>query len=140
MMSIMPLPYHPKPGTIVICDYTTGFRPPEMIKRRLAITISPKLKRRNDLVTVVPLSATPPMPAEKWHVELHDDVPEPWGPGPRWAKCDMVATVGYARLNLPHSRHAVTGARRYHQIEIDAVHVDLLRRAVAAAIGLVIEA
>lgn len=81
MMSIMPLPYHPKPGTIVICNYTTGFRPPEMIKRRLAVTISPKLKRRNDLVTVVPLSATPPVPTEKWHVELHDDIPEPWGQG-----------------------------------------------------------
>ncbi len=52
-----------------------------------------------------------------------------------WAKCDMVATVGYARLNLPHSRHLVTGARRYHQIEIDAVRVDLLRRAVAAQSG-----
>ncbi|MFG6282892.1 type II toxin-antitoxin system PemK/MazF family toxin [Sphingomonas sp. S6] len=136
----MPLPYHPKPGTIVICDYSTGFRPPEMIKRRLAVTISPKLKRRNDLVTVVPLSTTAPVPTESWHVEMPEDIPEPWGPGPRWAKCDMVATVGYARLNLPHSKHPVTGARRYHQIEIDPAQVDRLRRAVAAAIGLVIEA
>jgi hypothetical protein len=28
----MPLTFHPKPGTIVICDYSTGFRPPEMVK------------------------------------------------------------------------------------------------------------
>lgn len=135
----MPLPYHPRPGTIVICDYTTGFRAPEMIKRRLAVTISPKLKRRNDLVTIVPLSTTVPVPIEPWHVEVPDDIPDPWGAGPRWAKCDMVATVGFARLNLPHSKHPVTGARRYHQIELPADLTHQLRRAVSAALGMVIE-
>jgi uncharacterized protein YifN (PemK superfamily) len=29
----MPLKYHPKQGTILVCDYA-GFRPPEMIKTR----------------------------------------------------------------------------------------------------------
>ncbi|WP_082445900.1 type II toxin-antitoxin system PemK/MazF family toxin [Sphingomonas sp. Leaf20] len=135
----MPLPYHPRPGTIVICDYTTGFRAPEMIKRRLAVTISPKLKRRDALVTIVPLSMSVPAPVEAWHVEVPNDIPDPWGPGPRWAKCDMVATVGYARLNLPHSKHHVTGVRQYHQIELDKAQVEQLRRAVSAAIGIVIE-
>jgi len=139
LRAAMPLPYHPRPGTIVICDYTTGFRAPEMIKRRLAVTISPKLKRRDALVTIVPLSMSTPAPVEPWHVQVPNDIPDPWGPGPRWAKCDMVATVGYARLNLPHSKHRVTGVRQYHQIELDKAQVAQLRRAVAAAIGIVIE-
>ena len=110
-----------------------------MVKRRLAVTLSPKLKRRDALVTVVPLSMSVPTPVERWHVTVDDDVPDPWGPGPRWAKCDMVATVGYARLNLPHSKHHVTGARQYHQIELRDDVVVRLRRAVAAAIGMAIE-
>ena len=122
-----------------MCDYSTGFREPEMTKRRLAITISPKLKRRDALVTVVPLSQTRPAPMEAWHVEIDRDVHDPWGPGPRWAKCDMVATVGYSRLNLPHSKHPVTGSRLHHQIELGDDIVRILRRAAASAIGIVIE-
>lgn len=133
----MPLPYHPKPGTIVVCDYAAGgFRAPEMTKRRLAVTISPKLKRRNDLVTVVPLSQTEPKPLESWHVPLTIAVPHPWGGDPRWAKCDMVATVGYARLNLPHTRHPVTNQRLFVQIELPEHEVEAIRSAVSAALGI----
>ena len=134
----MPLPFHPRPGTIVICDYSTGFRPPEMVKRRLAITISPKLKRRDNLVAVVPLSATCPQPLEDWHHRLDLVIPAPWGDGPRWAACDHVATVGYARVNLSHTKHSVTGVRKYVQIELRDV-VGELRRKVALALGIVIE-
>ncbi|MFT3966006.1 MAG: type II toxin-antitoxin system PemK/MazF family toxin [Sphingobium sp.] len=131
----MPLPYHPRPGTLVICDYSTGFRAPEMVKKRLAITISPKLKRRDDLVTVVPLSASEPVPLEDWHYPVSVAPPAPWGEVPRWAKCDMLATVGYARLNLPYEKHPVTGTRKYVQIELDGEIVQALRRAAARAIG-----
>ncbi|MEG3124431.1 type II toxin-antitoxin system PemK/MazF family toxin [Sphingomonas sp. GB1N7] len=132
----MALPYHPKPGTIVLCDYSTGFKEPEMVKRRLAVIISPKLKRRNDLATVVPLSKSEPLYLEPWHFQVDQDIPEPWGPGPRWAKCDMLATVGYRRLDLPHGRHAVTNARIHHQVELDESIVEALRRAAAAALGI----
>jgi uncharacterized protein YifN (PemK superfamily) len=30
----MPLTFHPNAGDIVICDYSTGFQPPEMVKVR----------------------------------------------------------------------------------------------------------
>jgi len=108
-----------------------------MTKRRLAVTLSPKLKRRNDLVTVVPLSTTPPNPLSPWHVELLIDVPPPWGKITRWAKCDMLATVGFARLNLPHHRHPVTGTRLFSQLELPQDMVDSLRKAAAAALGIV---
>jgi len=110
-----------------------------MVKRRLAIIISPKLKRRHALTTVIPLSKTEPAPVQEWHVRVDLDVPEPWGPGPRWAKCDMLATVCYDRLNLPYSKHRVTGSRLFHQIELDAETVVRLRRAAAAALGIDIE-
>ncbi|MEC3950649.1 type II toxin-antitoxin system PemK/MazF family toxin [Sphingobium sp. HWE2-09] len=132
----MPLPYHPRPGTVVICDFSTGFRSPEMVKRRLAVTISPKLKRRNDLVTIVPLSATPPDPLCDWHCQIDIAPPDPWGDMPRWAKCDMLATVGYWRLNLPYEKHAVTGTRKYVQIELPEDLVMRLRIAAGKAIGL----
>lgn len=134
----MPLPYHPVPGTIVICDYTTGFRPPEMVKRRLAITISPKLKRRNNLVAVIPLSATCPTPLEDWHHRVDLLIPAPWGDGPRWAACDHVATVAYDRVNLPYTKHPVTGTRTFVQIEL-ADEVAELRRKAALALGIVID-
>lgn len=135
----MALPYHPRPGTIVVCDYDKGgFSPPEMTKRRLAVTVSPKLKRRDDLVAVVPLSTTVPSHIEPWHVALHIAVPEPWGDIPRWAKCDMIATVGYHRVNLPHYRHPVTGARKHWQHELSDDLIAQLRLGVASALGIVI--
>lgn len=135
----MALPYHPRPGTVVVCDYSAGgFRAPEMIKKRLAVTISPKLKRRDDLVSIVPLSATAPPQIEPWHVPINLDVPGPWGFVERWAKCDMVATVGYNRLNLPHYRHEVTQARLFWQHELNEATVASLRSAVACALGIVI--
>ncbi|AOH82916.1 hypothetical protein AWL63_01910 [Sphingomonas panacis] len=132
----MSLPFHPKPGTIVVCDYSTGFREPEMVKRRLAVTISPKLKRRSDLVTIVPLSTTAPNPEEKWHHKLELLLPPPWGDGPRWAKCDMLSTVGYARLNLPHTRHPVTGSRQYVQVAISHDDVTAVLDAIRSALGI----
>lgn len=122
-----------------MCDYTSGFRPPEMVKLRLAVTVSPKLKRRNDLVTIVPLSQTCPTILEAWHHRIEVDLPPPWGSGARWAKCDMLATVGYARLNLPYMEHPVTGSRQFVQRQLTGTDVVALRRACAAALGIVIE-
>lgn len=131
----MALPYHPIPGTVLVCDYATGFKAPEMVKKRLCITISPRLRRREGLVAVVPLTQTPPHVLEPWHVPLIIDVPH-WGADRRWAACDMVATVSFQRLNQPHSKNVNTGARRHHQIELDPAIVADLRRAVRAGLGL----
>jgi mRNA interferase MazF len=131
----MPLPYHPVPGTVLVCDYSAGFLVPEMVKKRLCITISPRLRRREGLVAVVPLSQTQPHQLEAWHVPLTVDVPH-WGGERRWAACDMLATVGFHRLNQPHTRNPVTGARRHRQIELCDQLVNDLRRAVCAGLGL----
>lgn len=129
------LPFHPSPGDILICDYSTGFKPPEMVKRRLCIVISPKLKRRDNLASVVPLSETAPEPPEAWHhkVEL---VSQSWGDGPRWAACDMIATVCYSRLSRPHFRHPVTNTRLFERLFLSADDLAAVRSKVAVALGL----
>ena len=55
----MSLPYHPKQGTIVICDFK-GF-------------VSPRLRKREGLCTIVPLSTTPPKVIEAYHYKLYID-------------------------------------------------------------------
>lgn len=96
----MALNYHPTPGAVLVCDYSTGFRAPEMVKRRLCVVITPRLRRRHGLCTVVPLSQTAPDPVEGYphEITLGQSLPKPWEGNKRWAKADMFATVGYERL------------------------------------------
>src|SRR5690606_1059764 len=63
----MGLMYYPKQGEILLCNYNTGFVAPEMTKIRLVVIVSPRLRRRADLVAVVPLSTTPPVNVEPHH-------------------------------------------------------------------------
>lgn len=100
----MAITYHPKPGEVVICDFDFGgFRPPEMVKRRPVVIVSRKDSHGRGLCTVVPVSATPPTKAASWHHPLpHLRVPGFADTADRWAKCDMLATVSFARLNKPY--------------------------------------
>ena len=50
----MALSYYPSIGEIVLCDYR-GFIEPEMIKTRPVVVVSPRLRRRGNLIGVVPL-------------------------------------------------------------------------------------
>ena len=95
----MGLPYHPKVGEVLWCDYK-NLVPPEMEKKRLAIVISPKFINRTDLCTVVPISTTAPKVAQNYHHRLEAD-PLPTSPEGTvaWAKCDMVMTVSFGRLS-----------------------------------------
>jgi mRNA interferase MazF len=92
----VPVDFHPHPGTILICDFATGFQPPEMVKVRPAIVIPPH-RRTSSLVTVVPLSSTEPAPMLPGHVLLPAGAYPP-ARGPMWAKCDVVVTIALARL------------------------------------------
>lgn len=44
----MSLRFPPKPGMIVICDYSTGFREPEMVKERLVGVLTPVTRATYD--------------------------------------------------------------------------------------------
>ncbi|WP_432431527.1 type II toxin-antitoxin system PemK/MazF family toxin [Chelatococcus daeguensis] len=87
---------------MLICDFDSGFREPEMVKRRPVVVISPRLKRRTGLVSVVPLSTTPPDPIEDYHCEVRMEppLPTPFDSPTAWVKADMPYTVGFQRLEL----------------------------------------
>ena len=130
---------HPEVGTVVICDYSSGFKPPEMIKRRLAVVISPRLKRRNNLCTVVPLSTKEPNPIEEFHhlVTLPQEVPGFEGLE-KWAKCDMLATVGFQRLTMPYKHHEAFQGRALINMRLSAGHMTAIMNCVRRALGMAI--
>ena len=106
----MPITFHPKPGMILMCDFSTGFKPPEMVKKRPVVVLS---KPRQQLVTIVPLSTTEPIPLERCHYEVPNrSLPPPLRRKRHWAKCDCVTTVAFWRLDrVKAGIHATTGKR-----------------------------
>jgi mRNA interferase MazF len=107
----MSLSFYPDPGTLLICDFDTGFRPPEMVKKRMAVVVARKSRQ---LSIVVPLSSTEPSPIEKWHVEMSlDSLPKSMCKR-CWAKCDMVSCVAMWRLDrIKSGKCPTTGKRLY---------------------------
>jgi mRNA interferase MazF len=95
----MALQFAPKVGVVVLCDFDTGFKPPEMVKRRLAVVVSPPISVRPGLCTVVPLSTTKPDVVMSYHqpLKLEEPMPERWRSEQHWAKCDMVFAAALFR-------------------------------------------
>ena len=127
----MPIAFLPRPGTVLICDFRTGFVPPEMVKRRPVVVLSPHRSELSGPHIVVPLSTTKP-----WHIQpVH--VPLPIrrynflrGPEEIWAKCDMLTAVASSRLERLYSNgHRITPIVRDRDLTA-------IRRGVLHAIGL----
>lgn len=129
----MSIAFHPHPGTILICDFDTGFQAPEMVKVRPVVVLSPR-RRTSDLVTVVPLSSTPPAPRLPWHLELPAGAYPP-ARGPIWAKCDVVATVALRRLDRVRTK-GPQGQRIYSTPALVPETFAALQICVKAALGL----
>jgi mRNA interferase MazF len=131
----MPITFHPRPGNVLICDFGTGFKPPEMVKRRPVVVIS---RSYQELVTVVPLSTTEPRPIEKWHVELRDtSLPVSLRKKRHWAKCDVVTTVAFWRLDrVCVGRHPTTGKRLYVSYIVCPEDLTAIQTAVLHGLGL----
>lgn len=93
---------HPAIGSILLCDFNTGFKAPEMVKRRPVVVISPKIRSRAGLCTVVALSTKDPQPVMSYHCRLKIEpiLPEPWNSESMWIKGDMVYAAGFHRLDL----------------------------------------
>lgn len=135
----MSLLYHPNPGEVVLCDYGTGFVPPEMVKRRPVVIVSPRLRQRQGLVAVVPLSTTAPGTVEAYHchLELAVPLPSPFDAPGMWAKCDMIATVALTRLDrFRDGRDEGGGARRYRTGKVSPVDLRRIYSAILCGLGL----
>lgn len=109
-----------KTGHLLICDFDRGFVQPEMVKTRPVVVISKTKTHSRGLCTVVPLSTTSPHPVEMWHVALQH---YPLGSDRQvWAKCDMLYTVSFERLQWPHTKRG--GKREYQKLRLGDIDLD----------------
>ena len=135
----MPLKYAVSPRTILLCDYGQGgFIAPEMVKRRPAVVVSPRLPRRDGLCAVVPLSGTAPdFPVPHVvKITFDADLPHPFPQNVWWAKCDMVATVSFGRLDLFRTGRGENGKRQYVHPKLSEEQFAELKRGVLAGLGM----
>ncbi|MEX0730602.1 MAG: type II toxin-antitoxin system PemK/MazF family toxin [Aquisalimonadaceae bacterium] len=115
----MAITIHPKVGQILLCDFSEGFREPEMVKSgRPVVVLSPAMQGRQRLVTVVALSSARPDPVMPYHYHLPRSCLPQLGRFDRaetWVKGDMIYTVGFHRLDLIQlgRRNPNTGKRVY---------------------------
>lgn len=111
-----------------MCDFH-GYVTPEMIKRRPVVVLARNRQNRH-LVTVVPLSTTPPKPIEAYHHRLERSPLPNWTGAVCWAKCDMVATVSLTRLDRCKAGKGAYVVPRLPEADLTAI-----RAAVAIALG-----
>lgn len=126
--------FFPTEGTILICDFTGGFRPPEMIERRPIIVISKRESNRRTCV-VVPISSREstnpeaiviPMLMAKYPFLRKDG----------WAKCHAPATVSISRLSMMRDPNTGRGLDTRGTM-VDAADLLAVRLGVTRFIGAV---
>jgi uncharacterized protein YifN (PemK superfamily) len=142
------LTYQPRLQAVVTCDYT-GFVEPEMVKVRSVVVLS-KSKTNGRLITVVPLSTTPPDKVLPCHHKLSRNPHPDENPELEvWAKCDMVYTVSLSRVNYYKTKPRRGGRATYHSTLMTtpddfraiqrgtryALGLDVLPEAVGAAVA-----
>jgi len=121
---------------LLICDFNTGFKAPEMIKRRPVVVISPRPRRSKQLYTIVPLSTTVPNPVEPFHHRMNSrSLPGKFAEKETWAKCDMLATVSLERLDRVMVGKSPQGKRLYVAQEVLSEDLEAIRRGVMLALG-----
>ena len=129
---------HPPQGALVIVDFTNGFTQPEMTKRRLAVVLTPRIKARPFLVTVVPLSLSDPEPVMPYHhrIAIPFEMPAAWGKADRWVKGDMVNAVGFHRIGLLRLGKGIDGKRHYQTQALPEDTFRIVRQCVLHGLGL----
>jgi uncharacterized protein YifN (PemK superfamily) len=132
------LRFHPEPGTILICDYGDQPVEPEMVKRRPAVVVSPRLKHRTGLCAIVALSTTQPESIQNYHctIAINPPLPGPFDSPEMWVKGDMIATVGFHRLDLPRTGRDQYGRRKYLNVRVSEAELRAIYRAVLCGLGL----
>ena len=129
----MPISFSPGRGQILMCDFTTGFIPPEMQKVRHCIVISPQ--RRTGSCLIVPLSTVAPNPIEAYHYKIPRNVYPCLECGVDvWVKGDMLTHASFGRLDRP-KENRLFASRFLKKTDFEAV-ID----AVLAAVGYAVPA
>lgn len=134
----MAIRFHVPLGTVVLCDFSTGFRPPEMVKKRPVVVVSRQLAHRDDLCTVVPLGQSGPLKEVQYQclIALDRELPYPFAYRSFWAKADMLATVSLGRLDLFRTERDQTGKRKYIQPKVGPDNLRNIRSCILHALAL----
>lgn len=132
----MAINYAPYAGQILLCDYRGSIRP-EMEKTRPVVVLTPRtISQHTRTVTIVPLSTTDPKIIKPYHVRVSMPglLHRHWSPE-CWAKCDLLATVSFARLGFLKIGKDRDGKRIYYKGLIEDVLLESIRKASQFAIG-----
>lgn len=138
----MPITIHPKTGQILLCDFSSGFREPEIVKSgRPVVVLSPPMRGRSSLVTIAALSTEAPTPVMPYHLELpRASMPQlgRFQERASWVKGDMIYTVGFHRLDLIRlgKRDPRTGKRIYFKQRIGRERMRQIHACVVHGLGL----
>ena len=126
--------YHAKVGMVLICDFS-GFRAPEMVKRRPVVVVGEEVVGRQGTCLIVPLSTTEPSPVTGFHVQLDPlSLPSRFRSKPNWVKADMITSVACDRLDRIMNGKDNFGKRQY--VTHSVTPNDLLRIRRAILVGL----
>jgi len=109
-----------------------------MLKKRAVIVISPRLRKRDGLCAVVPLSTTAPDREMPYHHKIRFDplLPIPYEAAEHWLKGDMVNTVGFHRLSPLHNGRDQSGRRRYVYPKLSNADLEIVKACVRAGLGI----
>jgi uncharacterized protein YifN (PemK superfamily) len=134
----MPIREHPYIGSILLCDFNSGFREPEMVKRRPVVVLSPKIAARPGLCTVVSLSGTAPDPLMPYHcqIDIRPRLPDGFESDGIWVKGDMLYAVGFHRLDFIRTGKNAAGRRLYHYTPLNDENIKKIRECVLRGLGL----
>ena len=113
----MAIKYHPNRGDILICDFS-GTIPPEINKRRPVIVLTPRLREKDRLLTVVPISTTAPKAPQRWHTKVALNLPHPYNSPIAWVKGDLLMTVSFERLFMFSNGKDESGKRLYQSFSL----------------------
>jgi hypothetical protein len=69
-------------------------------------------------------------------LEFFEPLPPPFEQSIWWAKCDMIATVGFERLDLFRTGRDQDGKRKYLQPKVVSTDAERVRAGVLAALGI----
>ncbi len=127
--------FFPKPGQVLLCDFNRGFVPPEMVKSRPCVVVSAARTHGRRLCCVVPLSTTAPNSVHGLAHRLpQNPCPDFSAAVAVWAKCDMLYTVSFERLNKLHKK--TRKGRVYYVPTIEAMDLVAIRACIRAYLEL----
>ena len=131
----MPIKYPPRRGEILICDFT-NLLTHEMSKVRPVVALSPRIRHRSDICTVVPLSTTKPQWIEDYHYLLHFEelLPSPFDKSDMWLKGDMLYTLNISRMNYPYKK--IDQERRYMHFSVTTEDMIAIEKCVCSGLGI----